>query len=74
VFSTRYLDATLLQTSGEAPSPRAGHASARLGSILVVWGGVTNFSDGCVLNGPHDDSLYLLVLGTWILDVKTDSS
>jgi hypothetical protein len=64
VFSTRDLSATLLQTTGEAPSPRAGHAGARIGTVLLIWGGVTNIGDRGVLIGPDNDSLYLLDLGT----------
>ncbi|KAI0294942.1 hypothetical protein BC826DRAFT_1104415 [Russula brevipes] len=62
VFSTRDLSATLLQTSGEIPSPRVGHAGALVSSVLLIWGGDTNTSGQTVPNEPQDDSLYLLNL------------
>ena len=64
VFSTRDLSATLLQTSGEIPNPRVGHAGALVSSVLLIWGGDTNTSGQAVPNEPQDDSLYLLNLGT----------
>ena len=63
MFSTRDLSATLLQTSGEIPSPRVGHASALVSSVLLVWGGDTNTGAQVVPNERQDDSLYLLNLG-----------
>ena len=63
MFSTRDLSATLLQTSGEIPSPRVGHASALVSSVLLVWGGDTNTGGQVVPNERQDDSLYLLNLG-----------
>ncbi|KAH8990140.1 hypothetical protein EDB86DRAFT_3065324 [Lactarius hatsudake] len=62
MFSTRDLSATLLQTSGEIPSPRVGHASALVSSVLLVWGGDTNTGGQVVPNERQDDSLYLLNL------------
>ncbi|CAL1695132.1 unnamed protein product [Somion occarium] len=62
IFSSRDLSATLLQTAGEIPTPRVGHACAIVGGVLIVWGGDTKAS-----NKPgekQDDSLYLLNLGT----------
>jgi len=56
LFSTRDLSFTLLQTAGERPSPRVGHASALTSSMLVVWGGDT-------LTTQLDNTLYLLNLG-----------
>jgi hypothetical protein len=64
VFSTRDLSATLLGTGGEVPSPRTGHAGARIGNTLLIWGGATNISDRFRPIGPQDDSLYLLDFGT----------
>jgi Galactose oxidase, central domain len=65
-FSTRYLSATLLQTTGEPPTPRVGHASALYGNVLVVWGGDTNINPNLVpdeLNtAKADNALYLLDL------------
>jgi hypothetical protein len=63
VFSTRDLSATLLQTSGEVPTPRVGHAGALVSSVLLIWGGDTNTGGQDMLNEPQDDSLYLLNLG-----------
>jgi hypothetical protein len=63
VFSTRDLSATLLQTSGEVPSPRVGHAGALVSSVLLVWGGDTNTGGQDAPNESQDDSLYLLNLG-----------
>ena len=66
-FSTRYLSATLLQTTGEPPTPRVGHASALYGNVLVVWGGDTKVNANLApdeLNATKlDDALYLLNLG-----------
>jgi hypothetical protein len=54
------LSATLLQTSGEVPAPRAGHGAALIGTTLLICGG-TKFGSPNLLN-RH--SLYLLNLGT----------
>lgn len=64
VFSTRDLSAILLQTAGETPSPRVGHASALVSNVLIVWGGDTK-TDPAKINSPEkqDDGLYLLNLG-----------
>lgn len=64
VFSTRDLSATLLQTSGEIPSPRVGHAGALVSSVFLIWGGDTNTGGQDAPSEPQDDSLYLLNLGT----------
>jgi hypothetical protein len=74
VFSTWDLSAILFNTDGEVPSPRITHASARIGTILLVWGGATNIDEQGMIRGPYDDSLHLLNLGTLDLDVKNDSS
>ncbi|KAI0027318.1 hypothetical protein K488DRAFT_61970 [Vararia minispora EC-137] len=58
VFSTRDLSATLLQTSGEIPGPRVGHAGAQISQVLIIWGGDTK-ADG---RGKQDEGLYLLNL------------
>jgi hypothetical protein len=58
---------TLLQTSGEVPTPRAAHGTALrvTSTTLLICGGKTNgkadFGDQNVIN---HDSLYLLNLGT----------
>jgi hypothetical protein len=61
VFSTRDFSTTLLQTSGEAPSPRYAHGAALVDTTLLICGGQPNFGDQNVLN---HDSLCLLDLGT----------
>jgi len=58
VISTRDFSTTLLQTSGEVPSPRAAHGAALTSTIFLIWGGY--MEDGC----PPDESLRLLNLGT----------
>lgn len=63
LFSTRDLSATLLQTAGEIPSPRVGHASALVGSVLIVWGGDTKTNGRAGRSDKQDDGLYLLNLG-----------
>jgi hypothetical protein len=60
VFSTRDFSTTLLQTSGEVPSPRVAYGAA-LGTTLLICGNETNTGDQNVLN---HDLLYLLNLGT----------
>jgi hypothetical protein len=67
VISTGDLSATLLKTTGEVPSPRAGHACARIGDALLIWGGATDIDDQGNFIGPYNDSLYLLNLGTLTL-------
>ncbi|KZT75075.1 hypothetical protein DAEQUDRAFT_659712 [Daedalea quercina L-15889] len=62
LLSTRDLSATLLQTAGEVPSPRVGHASALVGSVLIVWGGDTKTNGKAKSGDKQDDGLYLLNL------------
>ncbi|KAI8980785.1 hypothetical protein BD414DRAFT_420720 [Trametes punicea] len=64
LISVRDLSATLLQTTGEIPSPRVGHASALVGSVLIVWGGDTKTSGKSKPGDKQDDGLYLLNLVT----------
>jgi Galactose oxidase, central domain len=64
VFSTWDFSATLLQTSGKVPSPRASHGAALASNNLLIWGGITNFKDRNVPNQLQDNSLYVLDLGT----------
>ncbi|KAG8938708.1 Negative regulator of mitotic exit, partial [Tulasnella sp. 419] len=59
-FSIRDLSATLIETKGEIPPARVGHASAIVSSVLIVWGGDTKTND----SEQQDDALYLLNLGT----------
>jgi hypothetical protein len=60
-FSTRDFSTTLLQTSGEVPSPRYAHGAALIGTTLLIYGGHTTIGDQNELN---HDSVYLLNLGT----------
>ncbi|KAF8140428.1 hypothetical protein EV363DRAFT_1579771 [Boletus edulis] len=62
LFSTRDLSATLVQTAGEIPSPRIGHASAIVSSVLIVWGGDTKTDPMSDPTEKQDDGLYLLNL------------
>ena len=65
MLSTRDFSITPLKTSGQAPSPRYGHRAAFTSTALLVWGGLTNYSDQRnAVNLFDDDSLYLLNLGT----------
>jgi hypothetical protein len=69
VISTEDFSTTLLQTSGDIPSPRYGHRAMLTSTILLISGGAGD--DGQC----SDDSLYLLNLGTSdIFHVKTCSS
>ncbi|KAH7930538.1 galactose oxidase [Leucogyrophana mollusca] len=62
VFSTRDYSATLVQTTGEIPSPRVGHASALADNVLIVWGGDTKTDPTSKPTDKQDDGLYLLNL------------
>ena len=64
VISTRDFSTTLLQTSGDVPNPRYRHRAVLTSTILLIWGGMANFSDRIIQNQALDDSLYLLNLGT----------
>ena len=54
-ISTRDFSTTLLQTSGDVPSPRYGHTAVLTNTTLLIWGGRTVSND-------NDNSLYLLDL------------
>jgi Galactose oxidase, central domain len=60
VFSTRDFSTTLLQTSGEVPTPRYAHRTAHIGTTLLICGGQQIIGESV----PNHDSLYLLNLGT----------
>ena len=62
VVSTRDFSTTLLQTSGDVPTPRFAHCAALIGTTLLICGGKTGSSVSA--NVPNHDSLYLLNLGT----------
>ena len=67
LFSAREYSATLLQTGGEIPSPRVGHASAIVSNVLIVWGGDTKTDVKARMNEKQDDGIYLLNLGQFTL-------
>jgi hypothetical protein len=71
VFSTRDFSATLVQTSGEAPTPRAGHVAALIGTTLLICGGNTDFSLR-VLN--HDPTLSSRPRHVGSFNLKSDTS
>jgi hypothetical protein len=60
MFSMPDFSTTLLQTSGEVPTPRAAHGATLIGTTLLICGGTTDSGDQYALN---HDSLYLLNLG-----------
>ena len=66
VISTRDFSTTLLQTSGDVPSPRYGygHTAVVTGTTLLIWGGRTNTRGRVAENLSNDDSFYLLDLGS----------
>ncbi|GAA5977746.1 hypothetical protein JCM11641_001396 [Rhodosporidiobolus odoratus] len=54
------LQVSLLETRGEVPGPRVGHASVSVGNVLIIWGGDTKTRP----EERQDDGLYLLNLST----------
>ncbi|GAA97774.1 uncharacterized protein L969DRAFT_14069 [Mixia osmundae IAM 14324] len=54
------LSVGLVETRGEIPGPRVGHASVGVGNVLIIWGGDTKQSPDDI----QDDGLYLLNLST----------
>ena len=52
------LNATLVQTSGQAPLPRVGHAAVLVSNVFVLWGGDTKIR----AEDKQDEALYLLNL------------
>jgi Galactose oxidase, central domain len=65
VISTRDFSTTLLQTSGDVPTPRYGHHAVLTStSTLLSWGGKTKHGDQIRQNQAHSGSLFLLNLGT----------
>ncbi|KAJ1302955.1 hypothetical protein OPQ81_003248 [Rhizoctonia solani] len=71
-FNSLKFSAILLKTTGNAPSPRAGHLSVLTDGLLIVWGGATSTRNGSY-RAPDDSSIYSLDLTTnyWTkLDVQ----
>jgi Kelch motif len=64
VISTQSFSATLLQTSGDVPSPRFKHRAVLTSTTFLIWGGVVDFDFENSQNRKYDDSFYLLNLGT----------
>src|SRR6266852_4941159 len=67
VFSIQDFSATLVQTSGDVPSPRFAHRAVLTSTTLLIWGGSTDLSDENAQNQTNDDSFYLLNLGMSVL-------
>jgi len=63
VLSSHNNTTSLIQTTGMAPTPRMGHASALVSNVLIVWGGDTN-TDPTLPAAKIDNGLYLLNLST----------
>jgi hypothetical protein len=63
VISIRDFSTTLLQTSGDVPSPRFAHRAVLTDTILLIWGGRSNLRHQNAQNPSHDDSFYLLNFG-----------
>jgi hypothetical protein len=59
VISTRDFSTTILQTSGEVPTPRWRHGTALIGTTLLIYGGQMRHG-----NVAPNGLLYLLNLGT----------
>ncbi|CAE6444982.1 unnamed protein product [Rhizoctonia solani] len=55
--------ASLVETTGNKPSPRYGHQSALAGGLLIVWGGATSIVNR-QLAPSDDDSVYTLNITT----------
>ncbi|SOV01299.1 related to KEL1 - involved in cell fusion and morphology [Ustilago sp. UG-2017a] len=55
-----YASATLVQTTGEIPPPRVGHATVLVSNVLILWGGDTKVRP----DDKQDEGLYLLNLST----------
>jgi hypothetical protein len=54
------VNATLVQTTGEIPPPRVGHATVLVANVLILWGGDTKVR----ADDKQDEGLYLLNLST----------
>jgi hypothetical protein len=69
VLSTWDFSTTLLQTSGEVPTPRDKHVAALIDTTLLIFGGKGKLREDL----PDHDSLYLLNLGTSGVLIKSDT-
>lgn len=54
------VSATLVQTTGEIPPPRVGHATVLVANVLILWGGDTKVR----ADDKQDEGLYLLNLSS----------
>ena len=63
------VSATLVQTTGDIPPPRVGHATVLVSNVLILWGGDTKVR----ADDKQDEGLYLLNLSTreWTRVVPT---
>lgn len=53
----------LIETAGDIPTPRFGHANVLIDNMLLVWGGDTRDSTETGQGASLDNSLYALNLG-----------
>ncbi|KAI8443858.1 hypothetical protein BY996DRAFT_8186502 [Phakopsora pachyrhizi] len=60
LHQNQVLTVGVVETRGEVPLPRVGHASVGVGNVLIVWGGDTKTRE----DQKQDDGLYLLNLST----------
>ncbi|CAD6927358.1 unnamed protein product, partial [Tilletia controversa] len=58
--SSAAVSAELVQTTGEIPPPRVGHATVLVSNVLILWGGDTKVN----AEDTQDAGLYLLNLNT----------
>lgn len=58
--SNNGVSATLVQTTGEIPPPRVGHATILVSNVVILWGGDTKIR----ADDKQDEGLYLLNLST----------
>lgn len=65
LIATRDLTATLVETMGDLPPPRVGHASALVSTVIIVWGGDTKQDGQANPDEPHDNALYLFNTGQY---------
>ena len=63
-ISTWDFSTTLLQTSGDVPSPRCAYGAVFTSTNLLIWGGLAFSNQNGQWQEGYDDSLYLLNFGT----------